>query len=223
MQLRIETEPVTQLAVMMGRLLIEEEVPKNRIRLVVGLGNPGVAYEQTRHNAGFMVVDQLAEKFKISIAKQKFNCVFGRGFIEDVAVLVAKPMAFMNRSGSPVLKLSNYYRILCEDMLVVHDDIDLAFGRLKIKEKGGHAGHNGIRSLMDAFGGGDFVRLRIGVGRSEASISVTDHVLGEFSFEEMKILNQIIAHARDAVVTVLSKGTKMGMNLFNRKNFMTTV
>lgn len=222
MQLSIEMGQVSQLAVLMGRLLIEE-VLKNRIKLVVGLGNPGVAYEQTRHNAGFMVVDQVAEKFKISFAKQKFKCVFGRGFIEDVAVLVAKPMAFMNRSGSPLLQLANYYRILCEDMLVVHDDIDLAFGRLKIKEKGGHGGHNGIRSLMDAFGGGDFARLRIGVGRSEASIGVTNHVLGEFSIEEMEILNQIIARARDAVVTVLSKGTKIGMNLFNSKNFITTV
>ena len=102
-------------------------------------------------------------------------------------------------------------------MLVIHDDIDLAYGRLKIKEKGGHGGHNGIRSLMNAFGSGDFVRLRIGVGRSEAGGGTTGHVLGRFSTEQSQILNRIITSARDAVVTVLSQGTKVGMNLFNGK------
>ena len=203
----------------MGRLLIEE-VPNNRLRLVVGLGNPGNAYKKTRHNAGFKVVDSISRKFNIPLDKRKYNSLFGRGVIEDVAVVLAKPMAFMNRSGPPIHQLALYYRIRCEDMLVVHDDIDLAFGRLKIKEKGGHGGHNGIRSIMDAFGGGDFARLRIGIGRSEARIGVTDHVLGEFCGEELKIFDQVIASARDAVVTVLSKGTLVGMNLFNSKNLM---
>jgi PTH1 family peptidyl-tRNA hydrolase len=131
-------------------------------------------------------------------------------------------MAFMNRSGPPVQKLAHYYQIQCEDMLVIHDDIDLAYGRLKIKEKGGHGGHNGIRSLMDAFGGGDFVRLRIGVGRSEFGQSVTNHVLGRFSAQHAEFLNRIISAGRDAVVTVLCKGTKAGMNLFNRKDLAIT-
>jgi PTH1 family peptidyl-tRNA hydrolase len=107
-------------------------------------------------------------------------------------------------------------------MVVIHDDIDLGFGRLKIKEKGGHGGHNGIRSLMDAFGGGDFVRLRIGVGRSKVGERVTDHVLGRFSVHDKQLLARIISEARDAVVTILCRGAKEGMNLFNGKDLTIT-
>jgi PTH1 family peptidyl-tRNA hydrolase len=193
-------------------------MPENRLKLVVGLGNPGNTYLNTRHNAGFMVADKIAQDFKIEFNNKKFNSVYGRGLVEDVAILLAKPMAFMNRCGPPMQKLAHYYRIQCEDMLVIHDDIDLAYGRLKIKEKGGHGGHNGIRSLMDAFGGGDFVRLRIGVGRSEAGEGVTGHVLGRFSADQSQLLAKIITEARDAAVTVLSQGAKVGMNLFNGKD-----
>ena len=197
-------------------------MPANRLRLVVGLGNPGNKYEDTRHNAGFLVADKIAEDFNLSFNKTKFDTIFGRGFIEDVDVVLAKPMAFMNRSGPSLQKLAHYFRIPGEDMLVIHDDIDLAFGRLKIKEKGGHGGHNGIRSIMDAFGGGDFARLRIGVGRSEAGENVTDHVLGRFSDDKSEMVARIIAVARDAVVTVLGEGMKVGMNAFNRKDLLVT-
>jgi peptidyl-tRNA hydrolase, PTH1 family len=197
-------------------------MPANRLRLVVGLGNPGNKYEDTRHNAGFLVADKIAQDFNLSFNKTKFDTIFGRGFIEDVDVVLAKPMAFMNRSGPPLQKLAHYFRIPGEDMLVIHDDIDLAFGRLKIKEKGGHGGHNGIRSIMDAFGGGDFARLRIGVGRSEAGENVTDHVLGRFSDDKSEMVARIIAVARDAVVTVLGEGMKVGMNAFNRKDLLIT-
>jgi len=202
---------------MLGFALIEMTL-SNRLRFVVGLGNPGADYRSSRHNAGFMVADKIARDFDIAFDKRKFNCVFGRGPIEGIEIVLAKPMAFMNRSGPPIQNLANYYRIQCEDMLVIHDDIDLAFGRLKIKEKGGHGGHNGIRSIMDAFGGGDFLRLRVGVGRSEGGGSVTDHVLGKFSRDQAEALNRIISKARDAVVTVLCKGPKVGMNLFNGKD-----
>ncbi len=193
-------------------------MPTKRLKLVVGLGNPGKSYQDTRHNAGFMVADKIANDFNIEINSKKFDLVFGRGFVEDIEILLAKPLAFMNRSGPPVQKLAHYFRIQCKDMLVIHDDIDLAYGRLKIKEKGGHGGHNGIRSLMDVFGGGDFMRLRIGVGRSEAGEGVTDHVLGRFSAEQSQLLTRIISNARDAAVTVLSHGAKVGMNLFNGKD-----
>ncbi len=198
-----------------------EIAPHSSQRIIVGLGNPGAAYENTRHNAGFMVADKIAQDFNIAFNKKRFDAIFGRGFIDDTEVLLAKPLAFMNRSGPPIQKLAHYFRIQCEDMLVIHDDIDLAFGRLKIKEKGGHGGHNGIRSLMDAFGGGNFVRLRIGVGRSEAGEGVTNHVLGRFSKQQADDLAQVIIRARDAVVTVLCQGTKVGMNLFNVKDFRT--
>ncbi|MBW1957046.1 MAG: aminoacyl-tRNA hydrolase, partial [Deltaproteobacteria bacterium] len=113
-----------------------------------------------------------------------------------------------------------YYRILSEDMLVVHDDIDLAFGRIKIKEKGGDGGHKGVRSIIDAFGGGNFIRLRIGVGRPEAGISAADYVLGKFTIKEKNLLHRIITEARDAVVTILCKGAKEGMNRFNNKRIV---
>jgi PTH1 family peptidyl-tRNA hydrolase len=164
-----------------------------------------------------MVVDQISEAFSIALVKQKFDTVFGRGSVDGVEVVLAKPMAFMNRSGPQVQKIARYYRILSEDMLVVHDDIDLAFGRIKIKEKGGDGGHKGVRSIIDAFGGGGFTRLRIGVGRPESAISAADHVLGRFKSDEKKVLNQIITAARDAVVTILCKGAKEGMNRFNDK------
>jgi PTH1 family peptidyl-tRNA hydrolase len=188
---------------------------QQRLRMVIGLGNPGEAYSRTRHNTGFMVLDALADAYTIPLSKTKYDTVFGRGTIEGMDVLLAKPMAYMNRSGFPVQRLAHYFRILREDLLVVHDDIDLAIGRLKIKEKGGDAGHKGIRSMMNAFGGGDFTRLRIGVGRSESDTSVSDHVLGTFRTEEEEIMNIIIKRAKDAVVTTLSKGIAEGMNRFN--------
>ena len=188
---------------------------QQRFRMVIGLGNPGEAYSRTRHNTGFMVVDALADAYAIPLNKTKYDTVFGRGTIEGMDVLLAKPMAYMNRSGFPVQRLAHYFRILREDLLVVHDDIDLAIGRLKIKEKGGDAGHKGIRSMMNAFGGGDFTRLRIGVGRSESDTSASDHVLGTFRTEEEEIMEIIIKRAKDAVVTTLSKGIAEGMNRFN--------
>ena len=189
---------------------------------MVGLGNPGARYANTRHNAGFMAADKIARDFDISFDKRKYDCDFGRGNIGNVEVILAKPMAYMNRSGPPIQKLAHFFRIQSKEMVVIHDDIDLVFGRLKIKEKGGHGGHNGIRSLMDAFGGGDFVRLRIGVGRSESGDNVTDHVLGRFSVQNAEALTRIISGARDAVVTILCKGTEAGMNLFNGKDLAIT-
>ena len=192
-------------------------MPQKRLRLVVGLGNPGRVYSGTRHNAGFMVADKLAKGFSIALSKRKFNAQYGTGSIDGVEVVLAKPMGFMNRSGPPVQQIAGYFRISSEDILVVHDDIDLEFGRLKIKEKGGDGGHKGVRSIIDAFGGGDFVRLRIGVGRPDAENGAADYVLDNFAFEEKKVLSRLIASARDAVVTILCKGTKEGMNRFNNK------
>ena len=189
----------------------------SRRRLIVGLGNPGKEYALTRHNAGFVIIDKLAAAARIALNKRKFNAVYGSGRLEGTEVILAKPLGYMNRSGPPVKQLAGFFKISSEAVLVIHDDIDLAFGRLKIKEKGGHGGHNGIRSLIDAFGGGDFVRLRIGVGRSEAETGVTGHVLGRFTKAETEQLGQLIARARDAVITILCEGTQVGMNNFNLK------
>lgn len=191
-------------------------MPQLSLKLVAGLGNPGKNYAGTRHNVGFMVVDKLADTFGIAMDKKKFNTIFGKGQIKDQDVIIAEPQAFMNRSGPPVRQLAGFYRISCEDMLIIHDDIDLAFGRIKIKEKGGDGGHKGIRSIKEAFGEGNFIRLRIGIGRSGAGADVVDHVLGRFSSQETGLLDKIIATAMDAAVTILCEGAKEGMNRFNR-------
>ncbi|MDL2122570.1 MAG: aminoacyl-tRNA hydrolase [Deltaproteobacteria bacterium] len=198
-------------------------MPQKKVLLVVGLGNPGDAYVTTRHNAGFMVLDEVAESFSISIEKRKFDALFGRGLIEDSEVILAKPMAFMNLSGIPVQKILNYFKIPFEDMLVIHDDIDLAFGRLQIKENGGHGGHKGLKSIIETVGGNNFVRLRIGIGRSEEKIDVANYVLGKFSTNEKKLLDRITKRARDAVVATTCKGAKKAMNLFNDKKLISSI
>ena len=192
-------------------------MPQKRTRLIVGLGNPGIQYEHTRHNTGFMVVDRLAGDFGIFLNKNKFDVRYGRGIIEDHDVILANPLAFMNRSGPPLQKLAAYFKIPSKDLMVIHDDIDLAFGRLKIKEKGGHGGHKGLKSIINAVGEDEFVRLRVGVGRSDTGRGVTDHVLGPFSDDEARVLDTILDQARNAVVKILTEGSKVAMNLFNKK------
>ncbi len=217
----IHVEQAFQPAVLMGSVDLDAS-PQKGLRLVVGLGNPGRAYEATRHNVGFMVIDRLAGDFAISLDRRKFDVVFGRGRIGQNEVILAKPMAYMNRSGPPIRRLADYLKLTGEDLLIIHDDIDLVFGRLKIKGKGGHGGHNGLKSLMAAFGGGDFVRLRVGIGRSGPGADVTDHVLGRFLSAERDVLREVLTRAGDAVVTILCKGVKEGMNHFNLKKFEMT-
>lgn len=185
--------------------------------LIAGLGNPGGKYRNTKHNLGFMVIDELAEHYGVSLAKNRFEANFGAGRIEGEPVILVKPMSFMNLSGRPLIQIANYFKLSGEKMLIVHDDIDLALGRIKIKEKGGHGGHRGLKSIMEAFGEGDFVRLRIGIGRPENELTVSNHVLSNFAKADMHSLARIIGTAREAVITILCKGAKESMNLFNRK------
>ena len=191
---------------------------QKQIRMIVGLGNPGKSYSMTRHNIGFMVLEALSEAYSIPIEKKKPDVLFGRGNMEGSSVILAKPMAYMNRSGQPARRLAEYFGISGEEMLVIHDDIDLAYKRLKIKVKGGHGGHNGIRSMIGAFGNGDFARIRIGIGRPDGPKEVTDHVLGRFSFDDKKELDGVIKRARDAAVTIIRDGIQEGMNIFNKHN-----
>jgi PTH1 family peptidyl-tRNA hydrolase len=191
-------------------------MPEQEVYLVAGLGNPGPDYAETRHNAGFMVIDALAEIYRIEVNKRKFNVFFGRGRIGSAEVVLAKPQAFMNRSGLPLRQLANFFRIQSGRMVIVHDDIDLVFQRLKIKEKGGDGGHKGIRSIIDAFGGGDFARVRIGVGRSLNRANVVNHVLSTFSRDEKIAMDALLQRSCEAIVTILSKGTKEAMNQFNQ-------
>ena len=192
-------------------------MPEQRLFLVAGLGNPGQNYVRTRHNAGFMVIDALAADYKITVQRRKFDVLYGRGSIRGLDVLLAKPQGFMNRSGPPLRQLADYFRIQRGAMVIVHDDIDLGFQRLKIKEKGGDGGHKGMRSIIDAFGGGEITRLRVGVGRSDFDADAADHVLSDFRRDEQDGLHEMIQRACQAVITILSKGTSEGMNRFNQK------
>jgi peptidyl-tRNA hydrolase, PTH1 family len=185
--------------------------------LIVGLGNPGPAYASTRHNIGFLVVDRLVRKYGLTACNSQVDAAIARGVVAGVPVMVAKPLTYMNRSGGPLGDIVQTYGIQCEDMVVIHDDIDLAYERLKIKEKGGDGGHNGLRSLIDALGTDDFVRLRMGVGRPEADIGVVDYVLGEFDFNQRKTLEPYLSRGIEAVAAILCEGAKEAMNRFNRK------
>ncbi len=185
--------------------------------LVVGLGNPGPRYLATRHNVGFMVVDSLADDAGIGLDRHKFDAEFGRGILAGRQVILAKPQTFMNLSGAAVQKLTHFFRIPTKAILVIHDDVDLNCNRIKIKEKGGDGGHKGIRSIIAALGTGDFTRIRVGIGRPEDNVDVADYVLQRLGPDEQAQLDQMVAKARDAVLTVLSEGTKAGMNRFNRK------
>jgi len=192
-------------------------MPAGKKYFIAGLGNPGDKYRGTRHNIGFAVIDAIASSYDIKLDKKKFDAVYGKGTLKDRDVTLVKPLAYMNRSGIPIQRLLTYYKIRFQDMLVVHDDIDLTFGRIKIKVKGGHGGHNGVRSIIDACGNDRFTRVRVGIGRSERGDSVSNHVLGRFQEAETAWLERIVARSRDAVVTILCEGTKEGMNRYNER------
>ena len=199
-------------------------------RLIAGLGNPGAAYQHTRHNVGFMVIDGLAADTMARVARQKFNARYCRCDIASIRVILAKPITFMNLSGSPVLQLAEYYDMEASNIIILHDDVDLDFGNIRIKLGGGHGGHNGVRDIISALRRDDFVRIRIGIGRSRFDASATStrisssgkklvgHVLGRFSAEEMQSLPHLIDSAKKAVTSVLMDGIQKSMNQFNKRN-----
>jgi PTH1 family peptidyl-tRNA hydrolase len=185
--------------------------------LVAGLGNPGSRYADTRHNIGFRVAAALAASAGIRMHQDGRDICWGQGRIAGRNVFLAQPTAYMNRSGPPIGRLMQEQQIGREALLVIHDDIDLAFGRFKIKEKGGDGGHRGVRSLIDALGSGDFGRLRIGIGRPAGDIAVADYVLSDFEMDEVQALPALIERACEAVTTVLTDGIGTAMNRFNMR------
>jgi len=189
-----------------------------QIKLIAGLGNPGPDYRDTRHNIGFRVVDTLARRYTIGWDFSEPGLEFGRGAVKGRAVQLLKPQRYMNRSGPPVVAFLEKFCISHREILVIHDDIDLEFGRLKIKKKGGDGGHKGIRSMIDAFGTGDFARLRVGIDHPGEEVDVVDHVLGQYNDREAGNLAEFINRASKASVTVLYDGVNAGMNQFNRKS-----
>jgi PTH1 family peptidyl-tRNA hydrolase len=192
-------------------------MPDRRTILIVGLGNPGPTYTLTRHNIGFQAIDRMVQKHRLTAVNSPIQADIAQGSIAGMPVLAAKPLAYMNRSGGPVRNVLQAQGIPCEDMVVIHDDIDLAYERLKIKEKGGDGGHNGLRSLIDALGTDQFVRVRMGVGRPEADIGVVEYVLGNFDADQRPALNGFLSRAIAVVETILCEGAKEAMNRFNRK------
>jgi len=194
------------------------------LTVLAGLGNPGSQYHLTRHNIGFMVIDAIAAAAQLTISKTKFNAQYGRGKIGNCQVMLVKPLKFMNCSGPPIRQLTDYFSIDRHNLIVIHDDIDLAFGRIKIKQKGGDGGHNGVKSIIQAFGGSDFVRVRVGVGRGAdpngRPTDVIGHVLGRFDQSETEALETLINIGRDAVVACLKNGATAAMNSFNSKRLV---
>ncbi|MDY0164065.1 aminoacyl-tRNA hydrolase [Desulfobotulus sp.] len=183
--------------------------------LVAGLGNPGHRYAGTRHNAGFQVVEALSRVLSVPLDKNKFDAEFGRGRVGGRDVFLVRPQSYMNRSGIPVQKLSRFFDIEMSNIIVVYDDIDLPFGRIRIREKGGHGGHNGIRSLIEHLGGHDFPRVRIGIGRPEGEKDVADYVLSGFSVAEKEIWLRVVERARDAVCCMAEKGIPAAMQMYH--------
>ena len=192
-------------------------MPEDPSRLIVGLGNPGDEYLLTRHNLGFMVADQLAKVHQIPLRKTEFKVLFGCGMVGGLPVVLAKPMTFMNRVGPAVSNLGRLFALDLRDILVIHDDIDILFGKLKIKEKGGDGGHNGVKSLISAWGSDTFTRVRVGIGRPRSRQDISSYVLQRFDAEQERHLSDVISTAQDAVETVLFKGVSEAMNRFHGK------
>lgn len=190
-------------------------MPDIKFRLIAGLGNPGKEYAQTRHNIGFLTLDRLISQFNLSFDKTRFDAVYVKSRIKGMDVLFVKPMTYMNRSGHSIHKFAGFYKIGIEDIIIVHDDMDLEFGKIKIVKSRGHGGHNGVRSIMEAFGNTDYVRIRIGVGHPSSGKDVTGHVLGHFSPDEIPLLDDATDTAAKACLAILENGVVSAMNRFN--------
>ncbi|HHT70421.1 MAG: aminoacyl-tRNA hydrolase [bacterium] len=186
------------------------------MKLVVGLGNPGREYEETRHNAGFLVLDYLAREEGLTFTRSKFQALLARGSIAGTDVLLVKPLTYMNLSGLAVAGLLRWYKLDSRhDLLVVSDDLDLPLGRLRVRMRGSHGGQRGLLSIINELGSAEFTRLRLGIGRPGESEDAKEHVLSTFDPQEEPMLDEVILAAADAVRTWLSQGPIETMNRFN--------
>lgn len=187
------------------------------MKLIVGLGNPGRAYFDSRHNIGFMVLKALAKEEGIALKKGFFSNSFsGKGKIEGHDVILAEPLTFMNLSGNAVSALLKKHKVSLDNLLVICDDLDLEFGRIKIRPEGASGGHNGLKSIIDSIGRNNFPRLRIGVGRPHKNMDAADYVLSSFSRKEKEELQEVTVNALDCVKSWVTKGIAVSMNNFNR-------
>ena len=189
-----------------------------KMYLIVGLGNPTKQYEKTRHNIGFDVIDALADKYNISITEKKHKALCGKGVIEGQKVVLAKPQTYMNLSGESVVELLNFYKMDPEsEMIVIYDDISLAPGNIRIRKKGSAGGHNGIKNIIALTGTQNFLRIKVGVGEKPSGWDLADYVLGRFSEEDRKLVEEAIKDAIGACTLMVADEADKAMNDYNKK------
>lgn len=184
---------------------------------IVGLGNPGRQYEETKHNVGFHVIDKLAEKYDISVTKFKNRALVGDGTIKGRRVLLVKPQTFMNLSGESVREIVNFYKIPQERFVVIFDDTSLPCGSVRIREKGSHGGHNGIRNIIDQMGTDEFYRIKVGIGEKPNGWDLADYVLAKFNPDDLAMMEQGMEKAVTGVELMLSRGIKEAANRVNQR------
>ncbi len=187
------------------------------MKLIIGLGNPGRQYEETRHNIGFRVVERLSRQCDIALSSSKFDGEYGQGQVEGEKAALLKPQTYMNCSGDSVAPAARFFKVEPQDLIVVHDELDLPFGRLQVKVGGSTGGHNGLSSIVERLGREDFVRIRVGIGKPDRKEKVVGHVLGGFSKDEQAQLDEVAERAVMAVRTLLRQGLAKAMSEFNRK------
>lgn len=187
------------------------------MKLIVGLGNPGKEFAANRHNLGFRCINHLAKAHGIGVDKRQCQAQLGQGRIAGVPVVLAKPKTYMNLSGQAVHSMMERFKARREDLVVIHDDLDLPLGRIRIYANGGPGGHKGVESIIAALGSRDFVRIRVGVGRPPAGMDPVDFVLLDFTPAERPIVEEAIARVGEAVPFILSEGLSAAMNRFNQR------
>ena len=184
--------------------------------IVAGLGNPGLEYENTRHNAGFLTMDELAKQCGVKLDQMKFKSDCGEAMLGEVRCLLMKPTTYMNLSGDAIAAAANFYKIPPEQVLVIYDDISLPPGKLRLRRKGSAGGHNGIKSIIAQLGTEEFPRIRVGVGaKPNPQYDLADWVLSKFSEEDMKALQPALEHAADAAKKIVSGDMNGAMNLYS--------
>ena len=184
--------------------------------IVAGLGNPGLEYENTRHNAGFLTMDELAKQCGVKLDQMKFKSDCGEAMLGEVRCLLMKPTTYMNLSGDAIAAAANFYKILPEQVLVIYDDISLPPGKLRLRRKGSAGGHNGIKSIIAQLGTEEFPRIRVGVGaKPNPQYDLADWVLSKFSEEDMTALQPALEHAADAAKKIVSGDMNGAMNLYS--------
>jgi len=187
------------------------------LKVIAGLGNPGPKYERSRHNLGFMVIDAAACRFRLAMDKRAHRAVVGRGRIAGVEVMLAKPQTFMNLSGEAVEPLMRDVGSSAGDVVVIHDDLDIELGRMKISVSGGDGGHNGVASVIAELGTGSFVRLRVGIGRPHEGVDPVEYVLSPFGAHEAGLVEKVVETAVEALASIVREGPSRAMNRFNKR------